>query len=89
MRANHRRATSARRSGHFSPSWLPSVRFTSVEKRPDRLALAVPTLEGGLAAMSFEEVKRTEGSHDEKDIAASPPAIERRLLTGPDHGRAA
>ena len=39
--------------------------------------------------MFFEEVKRTEGSHDEKDIAVSPPGIERRLLTGPDHARAA
>src|SRR5210317_1350513 len=61
-----------RRSGHFSPSWLPSVRFTSVEKRPDRLSFNAQGLTGGLPAMFFEEVKRTEGSHDEKNHRRSP-----------------
>ena len=82
MRVNPRRATSARRSGNFSPSWLPSVRFTSVEKRPDLRSCTKQRLWGGLPAMFFEEVKRTEGSHDEKNIAGSPLAqFARRWLT--------
>jgi hypothetical protein len=44
------------RSGHFSPSWLAPLRFTSVEKRPDRLSIFARGLTGGLPAMFFEEV---------------------------------
>ncbi len=61
-----------RRSGHFSPSWLAALRFTSVEKRPDRLSFNAQGLAGGLPAMFFEEVKRTEGSHDEKKSSPEP-----------------
>jgi hypothetical protein len=63
---------SDRRSGHFSPSWLPSVRFTSVEKRPDRLSFNAQGLASGLPAMFFEEVKRSAASHDEKNRRRSP-----------------
>ena len=44
------------RSGHFSPSWLAPLRFTSVEKRPDRLSIFARGLTGGLPVMFFEEV---------------------------------
>jgi hypothetical protein len=35
--------------------------------------LARKDSQGGLPAMFFEEVKRTEGSHDEKNRRRSPP----------------
>jgi len=44
------------RSGHFSPSWLAPLRFTSVEKRSDRLSIFARGLTGGLPVMFFEEV---------------------------------
>jgi hypothetical protein len=38
-----------------------------------RRATEDPSHRGGLAGMFFEEVKRTEGSHDEKNRPHSPP----------------
>jgi len=37
---------------------------------------------GGLPGMFFEEVKRTEGSHDEKNRPRSPPSAEQEQIPG-------
>jgi hypothetical protein len=56
----------------FGPLYFGRKTPRSPEKRPDRLSFNAQGLAGGLPAMFFEEVKRTEGSHDEKNHRRSP-----------------
>jgi hypothetical protein len=78
------------RSGHFSPSWLAPLRFTSVEKRPDRLSIFARGLTGGHRQIRRDAnldalAPRRAGdrtslvNHDEKNHRRSPPPfVERR-----------
>jgi hypothetical protein len=74
IKSNRRAAGWGRPAGNSSPSWLATLRFTSVEEHPARPAGATRrSVQGGLAGMFFDEVKRTEGSHEEKNRPRSPP----------------
>jgi len=58
----------------LSPSWLAALRAAALYfgRQTPRFASS-DRHSGGLAATFFEEVKRTEGSHDEKNRRRSPP----------------
>jgi hypothetical protein len=60
--------------GYSSPSWLASLRFTSVEEHPVRGRL--PRIEARLGR-SLSEIKRSEASHFDKECPSRGLIVRR------------
>ena len=58
----------SRQTGHSSRSWLPAVRFTSLEERPAR-RLYDDGRRAGSVGSFFPEIKRSVASHSGKKDA--------------------
>jgi hypothetical protein len=91
--SNHYRSCPGGRPGHLSPSWLASLRLTSVDKRPGPPLPVRTTLRPGWRAgredCLFEEVKRSRvqrgdkfaGSEFGRACAPEGPTTGRRWST--------